>query len=195
MNIVKNFRYQKLKKKLSKLWGKDVKVWGEEEKVVFTLVMGQEFFKNIPTEVMPYYVQCDLILTSAVWATCFHKDSNSLLNDDNYKNEIFELLNLALSKIYSIKKTKLDEVIKARYEFLSRYLNADSDGKAFIEEVGYVLANDTIDKCISNFSENSPLPVLDFFKQLTLEKMVSTYYQMLIPVLVQLFKNPNGYNV
>ena len=195
MSISNYFRYQNLKRKLSKIWKKDIEVWGEEEKVAFTLVMGKEFFKSVSKEAMPDYVQCDLILTSAVWATCFHKEFNSLANDDKYKNKVFELLNSVMAENYSIDKLKLDKVIESRYVFLSRYLTNASDANAFMEEVGYILANDMMDKGISNFSENSALPILDVFTQIMIEKMVATYYQMLIPVLIQLFKNPKGYNV
>ena len=181
---------------MSKAWDISPELWGEEEKAAFTLLIGTYMLKKAAANFFSYtYIQIDIILTSTVWAICFHKNFKSLEDDIKFKNNLFNLIVNGLHTLHKVDQTAIQSILKSRYLFLSRYLSSDYDEKVFLEEVGYILANDLIDKNLSPFKEDSPLPIHDIFIQMQIETTVSSYYESLIPMLVELFRNPNKYIV
>lgn len=196
MSIIGYLKFQNSKKKLSKTWNMRPELWGSEEKAAFTLLMGTQILDKAAADFFSYtYIQLDMILTSTVWSACFHKDFKNITDDTNFRNNLFNLIVDGLHALYKVDQTIIQSTLENRYLFLSQYLQPGCDGKVFLEEVGYILANDLIDKKLAPFKSDSPLPVHNISTQMQIEVTVRTYYECLIPMLVELFNNPNKYTV
>lgn len=178
------FRYKIIENKLAKKWGIYKSHWGEAENIAFSICVSPIFYTKMLRLISSNkYIQCDCSILTAVWTIYFRRTLKDLVQSRELDAKIIQYVISGIPAVIPVTENEINKIIKNRLSFFSKFFINDIDMTAFVEEAEYLFATDIIENKPVIFNENSPLPIIDFNKQMQLRYETSEYFKVIVTVM------------